>query len=112
MGAEHIFVQGGGGTVVIKLDLPLHEATAEQLKKGYLRRVNEDGSPYVEPAEDGGPAGPKRPARSDNKPEWVGWAVAAFGVTPDDAEAMTKQDLIDRYDKDPEPAGPVTPPAE
>lgn len=102
---EHIFVQAGGGSVVIKMDLPLHEATAEQLTKGYLRRVNEDGSPYVEPVEgDGPPPEPKPPAKSAAKAEWVGWAVKhpdeSRRMTPDDAEALTKDDLIERFGKD------------
>lgn len=95
MSAGHIFVQGAGG-LVIKMDLPLHEAIADQLTKAHLRRVNEDGSPYVEPAGESGTA-TARPAQSATKAEWVGYAVRAHGVKPDDAEAMIKQDLIERY---------------
>jgi hypothetical protein len=45
------------------------------------------------------PAPPtERPAQAASKAEWVGWAVAQ-GSRPDDAEAMTKSDLIDKYGK-------------
>lgn len=102
--AEHIYVQEGGAGMVIKMDLPLHEAIADRLTRGHLRRVTEDGSPYVEPADQAEqPPPPERPAASAVKAEWVGYAVRAYGVSPDDAEAMTKQDLIDRYGRD-EPA--------
>lgn len=37
-----------------------------------------------------------RPAQSALKPDWVAWAVSQ-GAAPADAEAMTKQDLIDHY---------------
>lgn len=100
MGTASIFVQAAGGHI-IEMDLPLHEAAAEQLTKGYLRRVNADGSPYVEPVGEGEAIELKRPSRSALKPEWVGWAVRAFGLTPDDAEALTKNDLMERFDKDP-----------
>jgi hypothetical protein len=104
MGRDHIFVQGSGG-LVIKMDLPLHEATAGQLTKGYLRRVNEDGSPYVEPVEgDNPPPALKPPAKSATKAEWVGWAVNhpddSRRMAPDDAEALTKDDLMERFGKD------------
>ena len=38
-----------------------------------------------------------RPAHSAAKAEWVGYAVRAHGMTPDDAEALTKADLIERF---------------
>lgn len=44
-----------------------------------------------EQAEDEGP-----PARSASKPEWVDYAVSE-GVDRDDAESMTKDDLIARF---------------
>lgn len=107
---ETAWFRGDGGGIH-KMDLPLPEHMADKLTKGYLTRVNSDGSPYVEPAPEpqGGdgvapppaPAVP-RPAASASKAEWVGYAVRAHGLTPDDAEAMTKQDLVDRYGK----AGP------
>lgn len=101
---ESIFVAAGAGHV-IKMDLPLHEAVADQLKKGHLRRVVADGTPYVGPAGgDNPPAAPKPPAQSASKAEWVGYAVRhpdeSRRMSPDDAEALTKADLIERFGKD------------
>lgn len=96
---ETAWFQGEGGGIW-RMDLPLPETMQEKVTKGYLRRVNADGSPYVEPVDEGQEqAGPevKRPAQSAPKPEWVGFAVRAHGMKPDDAEAMTKQDLIDMF---------------
>lgn len=89
MAAETIHVVEGQGAV-IELALPLHEAIADRLAKGYLRRVNPDGTDWTEapPAE--------RPEPTARKAEWVGYAVAR-GMDPDDAEALTKQDLIDKH---------------
>jgi len=92
MSAEHIFVKGGGG-LIIKMRLPLHETIADQLTKGHVRQVHEDGSPYIAPAGDT----LARPATSAAKAEWVGYAVRAGGMSPDDAEAMTKTDLVERF---------------
>jgi hypothetical protein len=87
--AETIHVVEGDGAV-IELSLPLHEAIADRLHKGYIRRVNPDGSDWTEaePVE--------RPALTARKADWVGYAVAQ-GMNPDDAEALTRQDLIDKY---------------
>lgn len=97
---ETAYFRGQGGAIHA-MDLPLPEVMAEQVTKGYLVRVTADGTPYAEPADDGQePAPPPRPAQSAAKAEWVGYAVRAHGATPDDAEAMTKQDLIDTYGRD------------
>jgi hypothetical protein len=86
--AETIHIVEGEGAV-IELALPLHEAIADRLAKGYIRRVNPDGTPYgAKPVE--------RPALTARKADWVRYAVDQ-GMKPDDAEALTKQDLIDRY---------------
>ncbi|MEU9606157.1 hypothetical protein [Streptomyces sp. NPDC048057] len=97
MSSDHIYVRGEGGTI-FRMDLPLPEPIADRLAKGALRRVNEDGTPYVEPAEASGVPGLPltEPARTAPKTSWVGWAVVQ-GATADDAEAMTKGDLIDKY---------------
>lgn len=96
MSADLIYVRGEGG-MVIAMSPPLGEGIEKRLVRGELRRVNEDGTPYTGDAEDGGPAAlTSRPAQSASKDEWVGWAVAC-GASPDDAAAMTKTDLIDRY---------------
>ncbi|MCU1408468.1 MAG: hypothetical protein JWM23_548 [Microbacteriaceae bacterium] len=103
--APHVFIRGEGGSI-FKMDLPLHETIEDRLLKGYLTRVNEDGSSYVE-GQDETPALPtERPAISASKATWVGWAVHE-GMTPDDAEALTKTDLIEKFG-----AAPVKTPEE
>jgi hypothetical protein len=47
---DTIHVLGEGG-VVFEMALPLHEAIQGRLDAGELRRVNADGTPYVEVAE-------------------------------------------------------------
>lgn len=42
------------------------------------------------------PTEPDPPAKSAIKPEWVAFAVAR-GADPEEAEAATKDDLIDTY---------------
>lgn len=94
---DQIHILGEGGTV-FKMDLPLHEAIQDRLTKGYLKRVNADGSPWV----DKSAAPAEQPPPYASKKEWVGWAVAESErkgdpLTPDDAEALTKNDLIELY---------------
>lgn len=89
----HILGEGGG---VFELALPLSEPIEDRLLKGYLKRVNADGTPYQETTER------VIPAPYASKGEWVGWAVhksALSGdpISPDDAEAFTKTDLIEMY---------------
>jgi hypothetical protein len=94
----HILSEGG---TVYELSLPLHEVVEDKLAKGSVRRVNPDGSPFTEPSEV--PAPPtSRPALAAAKGEWVAWAVVK-GLTPDDAEALTKADLIERFGAGNEP---------
>jgi len=95
--AETIHILGEGGTV-FELSLPLHETITDRLASGHLRRVQADGTPYVESDRpDGVPSLPEsRPALNAVKAEWVGWAVVQ-GLKPDEAEALTKQDLIERF---------------
>lgn len=95
--ADVMYVKGEGG-VVWEMTPPLSEGIAGRLAKGHLKRVNADGSPYREPEDvgsdltDGTPA---KPSERASKAEWVGFAVNALGMEADDAEAATKQDLID-----------------
>lgn len=91
----HILGEGGS---VFELALPLHETIAEKLAKGHIRRVLPDGTPYVEgDRPEGVPALPEsRPALNAVKAEWVGWAVVQ-GLKPDEAEGLTKADLIERF---------------
>jgi hypothetical protein len=92
-----IHVQGTGGQVVA-LDLPLHPDVAKRLERGQLRRVKSDGSLYAEHERplDAPDLPDKRPALSALKPEWVGWAVKN-GMAVDEAEALTKPDLIEKF---------------
>lgn len=94
---EQIHVQGSGGQIIL-LDLPLHPDVAKRLEKGLLRRVKADGSLYVEGERpvDVPDLPDSRPAVNDQKGRWVGWAVVN-GMTVDDAEALTKTDLIERF---------------
>lgn len=98
-----VFIQGEGGGI-FELSLPLHETIADKLAKGHVRRVMPDGSPYIEgDRPDSVPGLPtSRPAVNASKAEWVGWAVVN-GMTPDDAEALTKTDLIEKFGATPAP---------
>jgi hypothetical protein len=106
----HVLGEGGG---IHAMDLPLPEPIAERLRKGMLRRVNADGTPYTEPdpedGEDGGKTvlvpepgqqlqGPPltQPGKDASKTDWVGWAVVR-GADPEVADGMTKADLIEKY---------------
>ena len=89
----HILGEGGG---IFEMSLPLSEPIEDRLLKGYLKRVNADGTPFEETAER------VCPPPYASKGEWVGWAVHASQIagdplSPDDAEALTKQDLIELY---------------
>ncbi|MCC5574480.1 hypothetical protein IMZ11_02340 [Microtetraspora sp. AC03309] len=90
------FFRGAGG-VIWEMDLPLPEVMADQLTKGYLTRVAEDGSPYVESVAEEEPGVELPPAANASKAHWIGYAVRVHNVRPDDAEAMTKNDLIEKY---------------
>ncbi|MFR0351792.1 hypothetical protein [Streptomyces sediminimaris] len=105
--AETIYIRGEGGGIHA-MDLPLPEPIQERLTKGMLRRVNKDGSPYLEPLAEPTPGTPPdpgkevpglpltEPAKTANKAEWVGWAVVK-GATAEEADGMTKADLIEKY---------------
>lgn len=89
----HILGEGGG---IFEMALPLSEPIEDRLLKGYLKRVNADGTPFRETAER------KAPPPYASKAEWVGWAVhvsksTSDPLSPDDAEALTKTDLIEQY---------------
>ncbi|MGW6913714.1 hypothetical protein ACWGB8_07830 [Kitasatospora sp. NPDC054939] len=101
---ETIHVRGEGG-VVIAMDLPLPESIAQRLAKGQLQRVYSDGSAYRGPAEPEVPSLPtSAPAKAAAKELWVGWAVAC-GADPEEADGMTKADLVEKY-ADAQPPGP------
>jgi hypothetical protein len=89
----HILGEGGA---VFELALPLSEPIEDRLLKGYLKLVTADGTPVKEKS------ARVRPKTTDSKAEWVGWAVhisqsTESPITPDDADALTKQDLIEAY---------------
>ena len=94
------FFRGEGGTIH-EMDLPLGEIMQGKLTLGYLKRVNADGSDWVEPGSEVEPATPAAipdpPKSTAPKLEWVGYAVRAHGMKPDDAEAITKADLVERF---------------
>lgn len=105
---ETIYVRGEGGGIHA-MDLPLPEPIEERLRKGMLVRVNEDGSPYRGGGvdENGRPFMPApgqqvqappltQPAKAASKADWVGWAVVR-GAGPEEADGMTKADLIEKY---------------
>lgn len=102
--AETIHIRGEGGGIHA-MDLPLHESVQQRLARGQLTRVNPDGSTYTGLDQDTVAAPPTaRPGKNAPKAQWTGWAVAVHGMTPDNAEAMTKGDLMDL------PEQPATPP--
>jgi len=99
--AETGFFRGAGGGV-FELQLPLSENFEQQRVRGQLVRVAEDGSPHVEVSDDEGPKdeGPVQPAKNASKDEWVGYALAVDDkLTVDDADAMTRNDLVEKYAK-------------
>lgn len=83
---------------LIHMDLPLPEHMQDKVTKGQLVRVNDDGTPYTGDAADAseGAGVTERPDGRASKATWVGWAVHN-GADVDEAEAMTKQDLIETY---------------
>lgn len=83
---------------MFKLDLPLSESVNDRLAKGSIVRVaNADGDVYDGDNEDLVPSPPtEKPAKSALKPEWVAYAMTQ-GMSEDDADAATKDDLIDKF---------------
>ena len=90
---DYGYFLGEGGSV-FRLDLPVHETIAERIAKKEIHRINEDGTPYVEPESESAPA--SAPPSSAPKAQWVAWAVSQ-GANQADAEAMTKLNLIGEY---------------
>lgn len=100
MTKETGFFLGAGGSV-FEMDLPLPEVMQDQVTRRQLVRVaNADGAPYVEPAAETEDEGPKRPAKNASKNDWVGYALTVDeNLTVDDADAMSRDDLIEKYGK-------------
>lgn len=88
--SETVFIRGEAGSI-FEMSLPLSPPIEERLLKGYLTRVkNADGAPWVDKAER------RKPYANESKNDWVSWAVFK-GMDPDDAEALTKNDLIEKF---------------
>ena len=95
--AESAFFRGEGGAVW-EMDLPLSEDMQVQLLKGRLMRVNQDGSTYTELPADGAEAEPEveaPPAANAPKAAWIGYVHRVHGLPLDEAEALTKNDLME-----------------
>jgi hypothetical protein len=115
-----IHVRGEGGQI-IKMDLPLPESIQDRLTKGLIRRVNADGTPYTghTPQPETGERSVRgsaltegktpRPTPTARKAEWVGWAVGVHGLDPEDADAMTKADLMELPELPEQPVVPDHP---
>jgi hypothetical protein len=92
------FFRGAGGGV-FELSLPLSENFENQRVRGQLVQVNADGEAVrsVAPKTRLEPGG-EPPVSAKN--EWVGYAAAVESdLSVDDADAMTKNDLIEKYGK-------------
>lgn len=94
--SETIHIQGEGGAIFALAPEAVTQFIADRLLKGYLKRVNADGTPFREQSER------VQPAPYASKAEWVGWAVHVSQstdspITPDDADSFTKSDLIEMY---------------
>lgn len=75
------------------------EAVRERVKNPHPRPAGDRPGPRVKAAE--APAGTARPSASRptnkaTKPEWIAYAVAQ-GEDPEQAEEMTKADLVELY---------------
>lgn len=99
MGAPEVGYFRGAGGIVFPFHLPLSEQQEQQVTRGELVRVNEDGSPFEAHSTMDLTTGEfRRPGVNAPKNEWVGYAVSQ-GSSVDDADAMTKNDLIEKYGK-------------
>ena len=104
---QTVFLRHGGG--VVEHDWPLGENLAEQLTKGMITQVSAPGDAtwykpeVVEPSvpELAGReifgSKPMAPHKTAPKPDWVGYAVKVGGLSVDDADGMTKADLVERF---------------
>jgi hypothetical protein len=91
-----------------------HAVTGDVAAYSYFRS-RPDGY-EVEPVDEQPPPPPAatevvprdtKPAPTENKPEWVAWAVHN-GLSADEADKLTKPELIEKFGKEP---GGSTPPA-
>lgn len=105
---ESIYVRGEGGSIIL-MDLPLPEAIQQRVDAGMIVRVNADGSawsdsdPTPEPVSDDAvelardDVGPVRPERAMPKARWVEYAQLVSDLTREDADALTKAELVKRF---------------
>lgn len=94
--SKTVHILGEGGAIFELAPEAITEPIKDRLLKGYLKLVNADGTPVKEKS------APDRPADYASKAMWVGYAVRVSQgtdspITPDDAEALTKTDLIEAY---------------
>lgn len=108
--AESWFMRGEGGSIIL-MDLPLPEAIQQRVDAGMIVRVNADGSPWYdsdpelapEPVSDDAvelardDVGPVRPERANPKARWVEYAQLVSDLTREDADALTKAELVKRF---------------
>lgn len=115
-GEEIVHIRGAGGHIW-PMALPLHETVAELVTKGEAVRVNEDGTDYVaaddapEPKQsdepkavleyrlerEPAPDAPVKPKAANPKADWVTYAGSVSDLSHDEADAMTKAQLVDRF---------------
>ena len=108
----HLVADGG---TVIGFTLPLPEHVEKQWRAGELRRVHEDGTEWDEAGDDpdtlagmSDPAGavpapggddpgdvPVRPRDSAHRRHWQAYAVEIGAATEDEADGMTKAQLVE-----------------
>lgn len=101
--AEQMWIRGENGMLLV-FDLPLPLGIESRLHRGDLVRVNEDGSPWVEPGTevlepphgDLPPDAPPLPKRTENRATWTEFAVSQ-GMDRAAAAGMTKADLIEAF---------------
>lgn len=104
---QSVYLEYGGQ--VVEHDWPLTEVLAYQLAKGMVRQASQPGpaswfrppGDEGEPGDTGPPPAPRPrelpPHRNAAKADWVGFAVRTAGISVDEADAMTKADLVERF---------------
>lgn len=101
--AEQMWIRGENGALHL-MDVPLPAGIQHRLDRGDLTRVNEDGTPWMEPGEevvepphgDSLPDAPPLPKRTENRAAWTEFAVSQ-GMDRAQAASMTKAELIEQF---------------
>lgn len=78
----------GAGGAVFDLALPLSDSYQHQVDRGELKRID---------LEEDADAAPKRPPNGASKKDWVGYVVKAGLMKVDDADALTRNDLAEKF---------------